>query len=169
VSDADSAQIATAVSLSQVQLSRLIRARVDQLLVDDSSTPPHEAAIYTLSDPRDLRCVRYVGQTRSPRRRLLQHLNGAKLWLPDELPWWVKDPDLRPLYEWIRGLFRDGFRLPVMIIHEWSPCAAARTLERQRIMEALANGESLFNVEARLTGAQLVLPLRPGAFDCAGI
>jgi hypothetical protein len=164
----DSAVTAPAVSLSQVQVSRLIRARLDLLLVDDSSTAPQEAAIYTLCDPRDLRCARYVGQTRSPRRRLLQHLNGAKLWLPDELPWWVKDPELRPLYDWIRGLFRDGFRLPIMIIREWSSCAAARSQERQRIMEGLANGESLFNVEARLTGSQLVLPLGPGAFDCAG-
>ena len=38
---------------------------------------------------RDVRQVRYVGQTRDPRRRFSQHLNVARLWLPDELPWWV--------------------------------------------------------------------------------
>ena len=160
MSDVDSAVTAPAVSLSQVQVSRLIRARLDQLLVDDSSTPPLEAALYTLSDPRDLRCVRYVGQTRSPRRRLLQHLNGAKLWLPDELPWWEKDPELRPLYEWIRELFRDGTRLPIMIITSWVPGAEARVAERRMIMESLSDGLPLFNMEARLNAAQLILPLR---------
>jgi hypothetical protein len=155
---------APAVALSQIQVSRLIRARLDQLLVDDSSTAPHDAAIYTLSDPRDLQCVRYVGQTRSPRRRMLQHLNSARLWLPDELPWWVKDPQLRPLYGWIRALFRDELRLPAMIITEWTTNADARVAERQRIMALLAMDLPLFNVEARLTGAQLPLPLARSRF-----
>ena len=53
--------------------------------------------IYTLSDPRDLRQVRYVGQTSAPRRRLLQHLNAARLWLPDERPWWIKDEKAAPV------------------------------------------------------------------------
>ena len=150
---------APAASLTQVQVSRLIRARLDHLLVDDAATPPHDAAIYTLSDPRDLRCVRYVGQTRSPRRRLRQHLNEARLWLPDELPWWVKDPQLRPLYDWIRELFRDGLRLPVMVVTEWTPLREARAAERHRILGALTEGWPLLNVEARQWQGQQRLPL----------
>ena len=152
----------------QVQVSRLIRARLHLLLADDSATAPGEAAIYTLSDPRDLRCVRYVGQTLSPRRRLLQHLNAARLWLPDELPWWMKDPELRPLYEWIRELFADGFRLPAMIVVQWTSRAEARALERQRIMEALAEGQSLFNIEGWKPQASAPAALRAsGTAHCA--
>jgi hypothetical protein len=155
---------ATTACLSQVQVSRLIRARLGQLLVDDSSTSPGQAAQYILSDPRDLRCVRYIGQTLAPRRRLLQHLNAGRVWIPDELPWWVKNPELRPLYEWIRGLFRDGLRLPVMIITEWTTAPEARAIERQRILEALSQGQPLFNVEARGANQQMALPLAPRAF-----
>lgn len=148
-----------AAPLGQAQVSRLIRARLDHLLVDDSCTAVRDAAIYTLADPRDLRCVRYVGQTRSPRRRLLQHLNTARLWLPDELPWWVLKPELRPLYEWIRTLFGDGRRLPAMIVVDWTTLAEARVAERRRILDSIAAGHPLFNVEARQAGAQLLLPL----------
>lgn len=52
--------------LSQAQLTRDIRYRVEALLVDDSGSVPDEDAIYTLSDPRDIRQVRYVGQTKDP-------------------------------------------------------------------------------------------------------
>jgi len=150
---------AAAAALTQVQVSRLIRARLDRLLVDDSSTSPLDAAIYTLSDPRDLRCVRYVGQTRTPRRRLLQHLNAARLWLPDARPWWVKDPRLLPVYEWIRELFQDEQRLPVMLVVEWTTSADVRLAERRRILEAIASGQPVLNVEARLAGRSLLLPL----------
>jgi hypothetical protein len=145
--------------LSQGEVSRLIRARLAQLLVDDSGMEPAEVALYTLSDPRDLRLVRYVGQSRLPRRRLLQHLNAARLWLPDERPWWVKDEKLRPLYEWLRSLFRDGMRLPAMIVTHWVPLAAARHAERERIHAALQQRLPLLNFEATLAGAQLALPL----------
>lgn len=60
--------------LPKPELAHLIRARLPGLLLDVSGMPPSGFAIYTLSDPRDLRHVRYVGQTRLPRRRLLQHL-----------------------------------------------------------------------------------------------
>jgi hypothetical protein len=40
----------------------------------------------------------------SLRRRFLQHLNTARLWMPDAVPWWVVTPSLRPLYTWIREL-----------------------------------------------------------------
>src|SRR5215218_1954731 len=86
---------------------------------------PHEpvardgTAVYTLADPRDARCARYVGQTRNPRRRYLQHVREARLWLPDQVPWWICSPQLRPLYVWIRELYRDGGRLPFMWVEEW--------------------------------------------------
>ena len=159
MSDGAAGDAASAASLTQVQISRLIRARLDHLLVDDSASAPQDAAIYTLSDPRDLRCIRYVGQTRSPRRRMLQHLNSARLWVPDERPWWVKDEELRPLYEWIRELFRDGRRLPAMIVSEWTASEQARVAERRRIIEALSAGQPLLNVEARQLRCQNQLPL----------
>jgi hypothetical protein len=115
-------------------------------------------AIYTLADPRDVRCARYVGQTRSPRRRYTQHMREARLWLPGETPWWISAPQLRPLYVWIRELYGDGGRMPFMWIEEWlEPGADARVAERAAIMRRLAEGAALLNVEARLSGAQLSL------------
>jgi len=115
-------------------------------------------AIYTLADPRDARCARYVGQTRSPRRRYTQHVREARLWLADETPWWIRSPQLRPLYVWIRELHRDGGRLPFMWIEEWlEPGADALVAERAAIMRRLADGAALLNAEARLSGAQLPL------------
>jgi hypothetical protein len=115
-------------------------------------------AIYTLADPRDVVHARYVGQTRDPRRRFVQHVRTARLWLPDETPWWVRSPQHRPLYEWIRALHRDEERLPFMWVAEWLvPSADALVAERAAIMRLLAQGESLLNVEARQVGAQLPL------------
>jgi hypothetical protein len=76
-------------------------------------------AIYTLADPREVRSPRYVGQTRDPHARFAQHVRTARLWLPDEIPWWVRSPKHRPLYAWIRELNRDGGRLPFMWVEEW--------------------------------------------------
>ena len=53
------------------QLRQRFRIHTLNELYDDSSTQPGGLAIYTLSDPRDIRDVRYVGQTRAPRRRFL--------------------------------------------------------------------------------------------------
>jgi hypothetical protein len=86
------------VGSSPAQLRRRFRAHAEAHLYDESGVPPEGLAIYTLSDPRDIRDVRYVGQTSSPRRRFLQHLNQAQFGLPDERPWWVKQPKLRPLH-----------------------------------------------------------------------
>jgi hypothetical protein len=115
-------------------------------------------AIYTLADPRDARSPRYVGQTRSPRRRYAQHVREARLWLPDRTPWWIRSPQLRPLYAWLRELYRDGGRLPFMWIEEWlEPSADALAAERAAIMRRLAQGADLLNAEARSLGAQLPL------------
>jgi hypothetical protein len=115
-------------------------------------------AIYTLADPRDVRCPRYVGQTRDPRRRFVQHVRTARLSVPDLTPWWVRSPKHRPLYEWIRALYRDEGRLPFMWVTEWiGPRADARVAERAAIMRLLAEGAALLNVEARSCGAQLPL------------
>jgi hypothetical protein len=84
--------------LSQAQLARRIRSHVGAQMYDESAVAPIGIAIYSLSGPRDIREVRYVGQSADPRRRFLQHLNAAKLWLPDERPWWVKSPKLRPFH-----------------------------------------------------------------------
>jgi hypothetical protein len=115
-------------------------------------------AIYTLADPRDVRSARYVGQTRDPRRRFAQHVRTARLWLPDETPWWVRSPNYRPLYEWIRVLHRDEGRLPFMWVAEWVEADAdPLVVERAAIMRFLAQGAALLNVEGRLSGAQLPL------------
>ena len=115
-------------------------------------------AVYTLADPRDVRCPRYVGQTRDPYARFAQHVRTARLSLPDALPWWVRAPELRPLYTWIRELHRDGGRLPFMCVEEWvEPGADPVVAERAAIMRWLARGATLLNVEAIKLGAQLSL------------
>ena len=146
-------------TLTKPQLARHIRDHVAAQLYDDSGSEIREGtAIYSLSDPREIACVRYIGQTRSPRRRFLQHLAAARLWLPDERPWWVKSPKLLPLYSWIRELHRDGLRLPVMVISGWAATnAAARAAERLRIYECLARQLPLVNVEAGILGRQIPL------------
>jgi hypothetical protein len=98
--------------------SRYLRQHVRAQFYDDSCGERLGRAIYSLSDPRDIRAARYIGQTLQPRRRFLQHLNAARLWLPDEQPFWVASPKLRPLYDWIRQLHRGDNRLPTMVVHE---------------------------------------------------
>src|ERR1700748_904750 len=105
--------------LTRTGLARLIAKHASHQLYDDSGVTPCGIAIYSLADPRDLRLTRYIGQTAAPRRRFLQHMNTARLWLPDDPPWWVKQPSLRPLYEWLRELHSEDHRLPTMIIHTW--------------------------------------------------
>jgi hypothetical protein len=120
--------------------------------------PPGGTAVYTLSDPRDVRCPRYVGQTRNPRARFAQHVQTARLGLPDAVPWWVRSPKHRPLYTWIRELNRDGGRLPFMWVEEWvEPDADALVAERAAIMRWLARCATLLNAEALKLGAQLPL------------
>lgn len=132
-----------------------VRRHIRTEIYDDSGETAQGLAIYTLSDPRSIRDVRYVGQTRSPARRLAQHLNAARLWLSDEVPWWVKSPKLRPLYTWIRDLYADERRLPVMVVSAWTGSVAqARVLERARIMECLGSRQEILNVEREILGRQ---------------
>ena len=138
-------------------LTRRIRSQLQQLLHDESGEEPLGFAIYTLSDPRDVRAVRYVGQTRAPRRRFLQHVNTARLWLPDqdETAWWVRAPKLRPLYDWIRQLHRDEGRLPAMVVTRWvEDVSRARSAERAHSEFCLGRELSLLNVEAEVAGRQ---------------
>jgi hypothetical protein len=134
-----------------------VRHELAALLYDESAVVPGGVALYTLADPRELRAVRYVGQTLTPRRRLLQHLRTARLWLPDERPWWVRSPRLRPLYEWIRALYQDGERLPVMIVSAWVAPESARLAERAHICACLASGQPLLNFEGELRRRQPLL------------
>lgn len=145
-------------SLAKPQLARYLRSRLDSHLYDDSRTAARGTAIYALCDPRDASEIRYVGQSAKPRRRLLQHLSTARLWLPDEIPWWVDSPKLRPLYEWIRTLYRSDGRLPVMVISQWvATTRDARLAERNRIFECLERHAPLLNIEAALLGRQIPL------------
>ncbi len=132
---------------SKAQLTRHIRNRLPYLVIDDSNVEPIEVAIYTLSDPRDLRQVRYVGQTICPNRRYLQHVGRAQLWLPDEIPWWIKSPKMRPLYEWIRDLYRDEYRLPVMMVVSWTQRRNVLQEEQRYIQEYLSAQLPLLNRE----------------------
>jgi hypothetical protein len=139
-------------------LARYVRSRVAAHLYHEApEAPPGSAAIYTLSDPRDVAAIRYVGQTLAPRRRFLQHVGAARLWLPDETPWWIRSPEYRPLYTWIRELYEDGQRLPVMVVRARVDAAAARAAERALIDACLIGRCALLNVEAELGGAQLRL------------
>jgi hypothetical protein len=138
----------------RAQLQRALRRRLSTQLYDTSGEPPCGIAIYWLADPRALREIRYVGQSAAPRRRLLQHLSVARLWLPDELPWWVRSPRLRPLYCWIRELYRDDARLPVMVVCAWVEAAAARVAERNEICACLARQLPLLNAEGELRRRQ---------------
>jgi len=144
--------------LTQTQLARRIRRHVERELFDDSGVVPARIAIYSLADPRELRVARYIGQTAAPRRRFLQHLRSARLWIPDERPWWVQQPRVRPVYEWIRALHCDAERLPTMVILSWvDTLQAARLAERACICESLANQLPLLNVEREMLGMQMPL------------
>ncbi len=144
--------------LDRPQIARYIRSHVAAQLYDESGSPPQGTAIYTLSDPRELRRVRYVGQTKAPRRRFLQHLNTARVWLLAETPWWIKNPRLRPLSEWIRQLYLEQMRLPTMVICDWvETTAAARLAERARICACLEDQLQLLNVEGERSGSQIQL------------
>src|SRR5262249_5900075 len=107
---------------------------------------PTGTAIYSLADPREARVTRYIGQTAQPSRRLMQHLRTARLWLPDETPWWIKAPQLLPLYHWIRDLYGQERRLPVMIVHAWVDAERARLAERDHIRICLERQQPLLNV-----------------------
>ncbi len=137
---------------SKAAIGMRMRRHIRAELYDDSGDDAHGIALYTLSDPRSIREVRYVGQTRSPARRFAQHLSTARLWLPDEVPWWVKSPKLRPLYKWIRELYADDRRMPVMVITAWTgSIGEARVLERARILESRLE---ILNVEREISGRQ---------------
>jgi hypothetical protein len=145
-------------AFSKPQLARHIRRALPLQIIDDSGALATAVAIYSLSDPRDLRAIRYVGQTRSPQRRFQQHLSTARLWLPDDIPWWVRPGPLRPLYSWIRELHQDGYSLPMMVVSAWiADPAHARSAERARIDECLRQRHQLFNIENELLGSQVPL------------
>lgn len=144
--------------MTKTQLSCYLRKHVLGQLYDDSNGEQIGTAIYSLSDPRDLRTIRYVGQTKAPKRRFFQHLNTARLWLPDERPFWVAARELRPLYEWIRQLYHEEYRLPTMVVYEWvTTQSQARVRERARIHECLQQRLPLLNIEAEMSRVQLTL------------
>ena len=146
------------LSFTKRELGLYVRRHIRTNLYDESGVSTLGVALYGLSDPRDIRDVRYIGQTRNPASRFLQHINAARLWMPDDLPWWIKSPQLRPLYSWIRQLYSTGQRLPVMLISNWAPTIKeARLAERTQIIECLRDGRELYNVEAELLGKQLPL------------
>jgi hypothetical protein len=134
----------------QAEISRQIRSRSTSHILDVTGAEEKEAAIYALADPRDVELVRYIGQTRAPRSRFLQHMNEARLWLPDEVPWWVKSPKLRPLYHWIRELYADERRMPIMMIVAWTEGALARQEEGRHIREYLRHQKPLLNSETEI-------------------
>jgi hypothetical protein len=137
--------------ISRAQFSAALRRQIPFLLMDHSKAAAGAVATYTLSDPRDVSDIRYIGQTGSPVSRYRQHVNKASPWLPDDMPWWVKAPKNRPLHEWIRELHADGGRFPVMVIVEWhAGVPAARAAERALIIQCIAQGQRILNVEAEI-------------------
>jgi hypothetical protein len=51
------------------ELARFIRAHTRTNLYDESGVGRNKVAIYCLSDPRNIRDIRYIGQTRAPPSR----------------------------------------------------------------------------------------------------
>jgi hypothetical protein len=127
-------------------MQRELRRRLPLHLYDESGVTPAGTAIYSLADPREVRLSRYIGQTAQPSRRLMQHLRDARLWLPDETPWWIKTPRLRPLYRWIRELYAQEGRLAVMVVHAWIEAERAQLAERDHIRACLEQRLPLLNV-----------------------
>ena len=127
-------------------LQQLLRRRLSHHVYDESGAVPSGTAIYSLADPRDVRASRYIGQTAHPCRRLMQHVQTARLWLPDETVWWVKVRRLRPVYVWIRELYGQEARLPVMIVHGWVDAEQAHLAEGDRIRICLERQLPLLNV-----------------------
>jgi hypothetical protein len=162
------AQVLQRAPREPAQLARYVRARLAAQLYDDSGELPAGTAIYSLSDPRDIRAIRYIGQTVAPRRRLAQHLATARLWLPEQTPWWVKSPQLRPLYRWIRQLYEDEGRLPLMVVLAWVEPGHARRAEREQIHECLAKRLPLLNVESeRIASEEAAAASACAAVDAA--
>ncbi|MCU0867502.1 MAG: hypothetical protein MUC36_27280 [Planctomycetes bacterium] len=65
------------------------------------------------------------------------------------------EPGLRPLYEWLRELWSEGERLPVMVVVAWVPEDGRPLLaERELIHELLSRGLPLLNIEAARAGWQ---------------
>jgi len=69
--------------LTRGELASYLHGHTRTNLYDESGVSEARVAIYCLSDPRDIRDVRYIGQTCAPRIRFLQHVNAARLWLPE--------------------------------------------------------------------------------------
>lgn len=126
---------------------RMRRCRASQIL-EFADPSGGEVALYTLSDPRDFQQVRYVGQSRSPARRYAQHITAARPWLQSEVPWWIREPALRPLYAWISALYAEECRMPVMAIRAWIPAADALGQELRLIRSCLMQDMPLLNREA---------------------
>ena len=144
--------------LTKSELARYVRARIASHLYYTTRDTARAAAIYTLSDPRDVADARYVGQTSAPRRRFLQHLAAARLWLPGETPWWIRSEKYRPLYAWVRDLFADDRRLPVMVVRCWvEDTRDARAAERALIRDCRIEHRALLNVENEASGPQIPL------------
>lgn len=133
-------------SPAAVALQRELRRRLPLHVYDESGVTPAGTAIYSLADPREVRVSRYVGQTAQPARRLMQHLRSARLWLPDETPWWIEAPRLRPLYQWIRELHSQEGRLPVMVVQAWVDTQDAQRAERDHIRVCLERQLPLLNL-----------------------
>lgn len=151
----------TGRKMPTVTASWELRQRLASHVVDDAPAPPGGSraeawAIYSLSDPRNLRAYRYVGQTRWPARRLLQHVLSAHAAAPPaslddgDIAWWMTPRERGPLQAWILELHAEGQRLPCMVVHGWEQSAReAIEAERRMIEECLRQGHALFNAEAR--------------------
>jgi hypothetical protein len=68
--------------LTRRELTSYVRGHTRTNLYDESGVSTDRVAIYGLSDPRDIRDVRYIGQTRAPQSRFLQHVKRGKTVAP---------------------------------------------------------------------------------------
>ncbi|MEO8125824.1 MAG: hypothetical protein ABI822_01970 [Bryobacteraceae bacterium] len=156
------------------QVALALRSRWRSLVWDNADGARGNGyAIYTLSDPRDVRAVRYVGQSSDPPRRYCQHVQAARVWLADRpgadggpVPWWLDRSPARDLSIWIRELYADGARLPVMMVQSWlGTLAQALRAERDALDHFVADGRALLNQAAVQAGPQLRLDLSAGGWS----
>jgi hypothetical protein len=102
-----------------------VRRQIDSHLVDWSGKRAGTFAVYGLTDAPDSDPIDYIDITVNPQRRLLQHWMAARLWQSQRSADRITSSTLRPLCHWIRDLYEQQQRLPVMVIYEWLPNLAA--------------------------------------------
>lgn len=95
--------------------------QIDAHILDLSPKRSGAFAVYGLAEDGNRERVQYLDFTVNPQRRLLQHWMSPRLWLSRRAADRITSSTLQPLCHWIRALYEQKQRLPVMAIYEWLP------------------------------------------------